>query len=164
MMIACLLLPGCASSRRRVAIDDPRWPAAVAGLSGVWRGELGGSVVEEVWLAPRGGNMTGAMRMQEGGGVVQLIELLTLTAADDGVRLRIRHYDEAMTGWTAEADGPLECVLASEGGGRMVFRPVERGGDLETMTYDLSGRDTLVVTLAFRGGREPLVIPFERDG
>jgi hypothetical protein len=119
-------------------------------------------VIEEIWLPPEGRNITGALRRLDADGHATLLELLTLTAEPDGVRFRIRHLDGQMTPWPSEADGPMVSAAVSSDGGVLVFDSEARARQTVRMIYDLSTPDRLTVTLLFEGGREPLVIPFER--
>jgi hypothetical protein len=136
--------------------------ANLASLAGVWVGDLGGTRLEEVWLPAHGGNMTGCVRWFRPDGTVRMLELLTINADAEGTRLSIRHFDGGMSPWPSEAEGPMICVLEPGDGKASVFRGRERAGAVQTMTYDLQGPDSLVITMEFGDGRQPLVIPLKR--
>lgn len=139
---------------------------SVASLAGVWRAEHAGRVYQEMWMAPEHGQMTGALRSFDEGGVLRLLELLTLTQTDQGLVYSARHFDAAMNPWASEADGPL-TVRATEAPGETIrFEPVEAGGALESITFDLSKPGHVRVSIAFviESSREPLVLDFERVG
>lgn len=163
LMAPALTAPGCASNPGG-AVESAHDPALTpfAGLAGRWRGPSGTGIIEEIWLPPEGRNMTAALRRIDAEGNATLLELLTLTAEPDGVRFRIRHMDGAMTPWPSEADGPMVALATGSDGGVLTFRSESRARSTVGMVYDISVPDRLTVTLTFEGGREPLVIPFER--
>lgn len=161
-----LAAPGCATTGVK-AVETAHDPALTpfAGLTGRWRAPSGTGIIEEVWLPPEGRNMTAALRRIDAEGHATLLELLTLTAEPDGVRFRLRHMDGAMTPWPSEADGPMVALATGSEGGVLAFRSEARARQTVGMVYDISVPDRLTVTLTFdggEGGREPLVIPFER--
>ncbi len=130
-------------------------------LTGSWRGESHGSVIEETWLPPGAGNLTGVFRMS-GDGAVQLVEIMTLTEVEAGVMYRLRHFDTALVPWKSEADGPVEAkaVLVDEDSVRFEF---EDGDDIEAITYDRDGNEmTARVIFPESSGREAFVLIFER--
>lgn len=168
-LVTALGIPGCATTGSGTveAAHDPAL-TPFAGLTGRWRAPSGTGIIEEVWLPPEGRNMTAALRRIDAEGNATLLELLTLTAEPDGVRFRLRHMDGAMTPWPSEADGPMVALATGSDGGVLAFRSEARARQTVGMVYDISVPDRLTVTLNFEGGeggeggREPLVIPFER--
>ncbi len=166
LIAPALAVPGCASTPGG-AVEAAQDPALTpfAGLAGRWRAPSGTGIIEEIWLPPEGRNMTAALRRIDSEGNATLLELLTLTAEPDGVRFRIRHMDGAMIPWLSEADGPMVALATGSDGGVLTFRSEARARSTVGMVYDISLPDRLTVTLTFdggQGGREPLVIPFER--
>lgn len=146
-----------------VAEPGPEPLAAFVSLAGVWVGDLGGTRLEEVWLPAHGSNMTGCVRWFRPDGTVRMLELLTINADAEGTRLSIRHFDGGMSPWPSEAEGPMVCVLEPGDGEASVFRGRERAGAVQTITYNLQGPESLVITMEFGDGRQPLVIPLERE-
>ena len=131
-------------------------------LSGTWRGETADSIIEETWLPPEEGNLTGVFRMT-GDGRVQLVEIMTLTEEEDGLVYRLRHFNTALVPWKSEADGPMQSsavVLVDEDSVRFEFN--EASG-IEAITYDLEG-DSMTARVIFpeATGREAFVLVFER--
>jgi hypothetical protein len=53
-------------------------------------------------------------------GKVWMFELITITAADDGIVLRLKHFDRRLTGWE-EKDEALTYPLVRHGPGEAVF-------------------------------------------
>ncbi len=136
----------------------------LAFLAGNWRGESHGAMIEEAWLPPEEGNLTGVFRMT-GEGRVQLVEIMTLTEEDDGLVYRLRHFDTALVPWKSEADGPMQSssvVLIDEDSVRFEF---DEASGVEAITYDRQG-DTMTARVIFpeASGREAFVLVFERVG
>lgn len=172
-LLAAGLLSACATTGPRTAEpaptpEPPHHPALApfAHLAGVWRAPAGRGFIEEAWLPPAGDNALGVLRWVSDDGPVRMLELFTLTPEGPGpdapVRLRLRHYDAAMTPWAPEAGGPIELIADAPDPARLSFTPALNPGDLAGMVYDLSEPGRLTVTLRFEGGREPVVIRFER--
>jgi len=91
--------PGAVGSGTSVAIEDLAW------LAGCWRSEAAGEVVEECWLAPRGGVMLGVNR--------------AVSAGRTGFEfLRI-----------ADSEGNLAYLASPAGAPATAFRLVELGSD-----------------------------------
>jgi hypothetical protein len=131
----------------------------LAFLAGHWRGELGDSVIEETWLPPVAGNLTGVFRMT-GKDKVDLVEIMTLTETDGGVDYRLRHFDTALTPWASEADGPIvgTTVLIDEDSVRFNMSDPDTG--VQAITYDREG-DSLVGTVIFTDeSRPPFALTF----
>ncbi len=158
-LAACTLSACTTAPAGTPAEGGPLGPYAA--LAGHWRGAGPQGVIEEIWMPPDGANMTGAFRSIDAHGRVTMLELLTLAADRDAVRMRLRHFDPALTPWASEADGPVVARAAGVDGGVLtfVFESDDRAADL---TYDLSRPDRLTVTLRFHGATEPLVLGFER--
>ena len=68
-------------------------------LAGTWEGHLEGVdnvVTELTFQAPKGGLMSGVMRLYQDGKPV-LLELIALVDGSNGVELRFRHFDGALS-------------------------------------------------------------------
>lgn len=131
-------------------------------LSGTWRGETADSMIEETWLPPEEGNLTGVFRMT-GDGKVQLVEIMTLTEEEGGIVYRLRHFNTALVPWKSEADGPMQSssvVLVDEDSVRFEF---DEASGVEAITYDRQGSAlTARVIFPEDSGREAFVLVFER--
>ena len=128
--------------------DGSERPAAsvaeVAWLAGQWTGVGLGAVAEEVWLPAVGGAMVGVFRLA-GGDRVQVYEIMTLVEEGGSLVLRLKHFNDDLTGWEAAdetVDFPLLRVvpdtlwfdgltIAREGGSRMtVWVALESRGEV----------------------------------
>jgi hypothetical protein len=112
--IAAILLPGAAPSgvlggqtsapnqARSAAPPETRPPRPTlsdfAWLEGKWQGAWGPRVAEEVWTAPKAGQMLGLFRVIENDKTL-VIELFSLFETPDGVALRFRHFTPALVPW-----------------------------------------------------------------
>lgn len=133
----------------------------LAFLAGHWRADLGGMQVEEVWLAPAGGNMTAAFRMIPKDCPPTLFEIVTIDQGPAGPEMRLRHFDPGLVPWEAEADGPLHLPRCGLEGTSVVFRPAEGASSpVTSISYERTG-DRMVATVALAEG-DRFVIPFER--
>ena len=149
IFVAPIVLAACMHGpmSQQVTADD------LAFLEGQWRGEVGESVVEETWLAPIAGNLTGVFRMT-GGEKVDLVEIMTLSESGEGVKYRLRHFDTELTPWASEIDGPLvgTAELVDEDSVRFVMDDQSTG--VHAIRYDRDG-DSLVGTVEFTDENRP---------
>ncbi len=72
--------------------------ANFAWLEGRWRGEWGPRVAEQVWLAPKAGEIVGLFRLVENDKTL-VIELFTLVEKDGGVNFYFRHFTPELLPW-----------------------------------------------------------------
>jgi len=70
-------------------------------LTGHWRGDGLGAVVEETWLPAAGGAMAGVFRLVRGDSV-EFYELVTLVEERGSLVLRLKHFGPALAGWEAQ--------------------------------------------------------------
>lgn len=130
-------------------------------LAGVWReqreGSAGPAHVEEIWSAPQGDNVMGCFRWVAPDGKASMYELLAITAQEDGLFLRLRHFGADLGAWE-ERDAPKTLRLVEHGPGRLVFAAHEHCADLASVTYDRSEPDVLAIEVAFvsESSRAPL--------
>jgi hypothetical protein len=93
-----------------------------------------------------------------------MFELMEIDgSAAGGARLRIRHFDGAMTPWRSEAS-PLTLVEAERGARRVVFVPAGASG-LASIEYARAGEE-LRATVRFAPERErgEIVVVMRRVG
>lgn len=87
-------------------------------LAGHWRGEREEIVIEEMWLAPKGGVAQATVRLVEAG-KVGTIELIVVAAERDRVVMRYNHFQPNYRTW--EDDGPIELTLTEAAHRRLIF-------------------------------------------
>jgi hypothetical protein len=106
----------------------PSKPAATladfAWLAGHWRGKLAGPqglLTEQHWAEPQAGVMIGMFRLSDPGKGNQplLLEFISFRDTPEGVEMRMRHYDTALT--PMEKEEPIRMILVSGDGTRFVF-------------------------------------------
>lgn len=98
--------------------------ADFAWLAGNWRGKLQGPrglVTEQYWAEPQAGVMMGMFRLSDpaNAGRTVLLEFISFRETPEGVEMRMRHFDTALT--PMEKEEPLRLLLASTDGTRFVF-------------------------------------------
>jgi len=94
-----LLAQSAAAPQNKLA---PR-PAAsglsdFAWLAGKWQGVWGPRVAEQIWTAPKAGQMLGLSRVIENDKTL-VIELFSLFQTPGGVELRLRHFTPTLVPW-----------------------------------------------------------------
>lgn len=111
----------------------------MAWLTGRWVGDgLGGST-EETWGAPEGGVMIGTFRLVRNSRPV-FYEFMTLSQTENGLALRLKHFNPDMKGWE-EKEKFVE------------FRYIGSDGPLvhfSSLTFDRSEPNSLTIYLALR--------------
>lgn len=70
-------------------------------LLGQWSGEGFGGQCLESWSPPAGGSMIGTFRLVSGG-KLNFCEVFLLTKTDQGVVLKLKHFDDQMIGWESK--------------------------------------------------------------
>lgn len=126
--------------------------ADLAWMVGRWRGGEGQDATEEAWTAPEGGAMLGTWRWVRDG-KARLYELLVLAEEEQGVVLRLRHFDARLVGWE-EKDRPLALPLVSWREGEAAFAGQDRDGGPLRIAYRREGADGLRVTVEKASGRQ----------
>lgn len=113
-------------------------------LEGCWEGEGLGARVTECWMSAPDGRMTGMFQLLNPDGSQRFSEIFVLDAFEEGVQLRLKHFNPDMTGWEAQ-DAYLDWTLVEAGERRLVFRGLEMHLDEE---------DRLIVHLDMRRNGE----------
>jgi hypothetical protein len=105
-----------------LAFAQPRPQATLADfawLEGKWEAQAGeGRRAEETYSNPAGGVIVSMFRMTQGERTL-VLELTTITPGKDGLELRIRHFDTALTPW--EKQDPIVMRLTKWDGKQAVF-------------------------------------------
>ncbi|MFA6235353.1 MAG: DUF6265 family protein [Bacteroidota bacterium] len=128
-------------------------------ITGHWRGEMKGGVIEEDWSAAEGDNMMGMFRLvKEGEGV--FYEFMTIEAAGEKPVLRIRHFSQGLVAWE-EKENISEYPLVELNGTKAAFENEDSGTRL---TYERSAPDALTISLekTKNGEKTSTVFSFHR--
>jgi len=133
-----MTLLAAACSLQAADMPDAAW------LEGCWEGEGLGAAVTECWMRAPDGRMTGMFQLLNEDGSQRFSEIFTLAPFEDGVQLRLKHFNPDMTGWEARDDF-IAWTLVEAGERRLVFDGLE-------MFIDEGGR--LIVDLDIRRGGE----------
>jgi hypothetical protein len=155
-IVALLLVAVIALTTRahEPASATPPSIQSAAFLAGVWQSDSPQQGFnEEIWSAPRGNNIMGCFRWLKPDGSASLVELLSITAEDNTLTLRLRHHNAKLEGWKAEVEvnKPLELVLKESAENKLVFHPPEgstQNNGIATALYERTG-ETLRIELAF---------------
>jgi hypothetical protein len=164
LAIAALLLLAPAPTTAEASGPDA---PDLAFLAGSWRADFNGATMDEYWLPPLHGSVTGVLRLVDPEGNHRMLELLSILPAEDGRLLyRMRHFDGAMRPWASEAEGPFEGLVEEHTPGRLRIRTTRNAGSARELVYEAPSPDALRVTIRFtaESGREDIVINFARLG
>jgi hypothetical protein len=74
-------------------------------MAGYWRGEVGQTVIEEVWLPPEGDAMHSVFRMVRGGKTA-FTEFQSIELREGALVLHLRHFHPGLKAWE-DKDGAL---------------------------------------------------------
>ena len=147
--VALALLIGQALHAQTATLSDLSW------FTGRWIDDAGGNLSEETWTAPSGDSMQGMWRYVVGG-KTQIYEILTVTAEDGGLVMRLRHFDPKLVGREDKAT-PVVLKLVASKDRSAVFEGPEVGAStpgLVRLTYARPNDGTLVVTLDKDGKKQ----------
>lgn len=136
-------------------------------LTGTWRGEMHGDVVEEHWSAPVGNHVIGMFRWMNGAESPSMLEILSITQEQSGVVLRLRHFDSTLTPWASEKDAATALVLNEATPTKLSFKGAATEKKLAGVTYELKEPGSLTISVEFPRGddgaqREPLVFTLKK--
>ncbi|MGI9517810.1 MAG: DUF6265 family protein [Pirellulaceae bacterium] len=106
----------------------------IAWIAGHWQGEAMGGQFEETWNPPMGGAVMGMFKFVQDDNV-GFYELLTIVPHDDSIILRLKHFDQGMTGWE-EKDKSVEFPLV---------RITESEANFEGLTFRRIDEDTMYI-------------------
>jgi uncharacterized protein DUF6265 len=116
---------GAAGIGVKATLGDFAW------LEGKWQGLWGPRIAEQVWMAPRGGEMLGLSRVAENDKTL-VIELFSLAETPNGIELRFRHFTPSLTMW--EKSDFAELKIASLDPKMIVFEN-PAGGQPKRQTF-----------------------------
>jgi hypothetical protein len=95
-----------------------------AWLEGKWQGNWGPRLAEQVWMAPRAGEMLGLFRAVENDKTL-VVEMYSLLETAEGIELRLRHFTASLAPWEQSSTTVLR--LASVDLEKAVFENVLAG-------------------------------------
>ena len=134
-------------------------------FAGHWRADLNGGVLEEMWLAPRGGVAQGSVRLVWAD-KVETIELIIVAAEQGRVVMRYNHFHPNYRTW--EDDGPITLVLTAATDREMIFTNLQTPPrHAKEAGYRLTGADTMnswVIALDAEGKAERFSFDYRRVG
>lgn len=185
LILLSLLAAGTAVSVHLIQ-DTARPPAAVDAhpteraasihdltfLAGAWIGTIGQDKAEEHWSQPAAGNIMGMFRWIGADDSLRMLEILSITEENETIHLRLIHYSSTLQPWESE---PVHLQLAALEPRMVRFEPVQRDGQLQSITYDCRVDDHLTITVKFRADavadsddaptvRPPLIFELQRAG
>jgi hypothetical protein len=109
-------------------------------LEGHWQGVWGPRIVEQDWMAPKGGTMLGMFRAVENDKTL-VMELFALVETPEKIELRFRHFTPSLMTW--EQSGSTILDLDSVDPHRATFEnPFD--GQPKRVTYARIDADTFV--------------------
>ena len=108
---------------------------AVNWLTGHWRGEAFGGLIEEIWTPALGTSMMGAFKLVVEG-QVQFYEIETISQVNDTLMFRLKHFNKDLTGWE-EKDKTVDFKLVKVTDNKVYFNglTLERINDNEINIY-----------------------------
>ena len=118
-----------------VTIEDFAW------LAGQWKGDGFGGISEEIWSAPAGGAMMGMYRHTKEDKVT-FYEFMHLIEEEDGIKIKIKHFQPDMAGWETK-DEHVTFPLLSATEKEFIFDGYE---------WYLLSEDELKIKLKIRNG------------
>jgi hypothetical protein len=102
---------GPAPAPQQTPAAAPPTLADLAWLDGLWRGQWGPRVAEQVWMAPKAGMMTGLFRLVEGDKTL-VLEMFTLVEKPEGINFYFRHFTPDLMPWEKGEATLLKLVSA----------------------------------------------------
>ena len=79
------------------SLEDLSW------LSGYWKGEAMGGIIEETWTPAIGGSMMCSFKLTVNNEVV-FYEFVSLTEENETLQLRLKHFHPNLDGWEDKED------------------------------------------------------------
>lgn len=131
-------------------------------LAGHWRGEQGGMMFEEVWLAPEGDVMTGMARGVNKGALA-VLEYIIIADTHVGTYMSFEHFNPDYTTWEADA-GAIRLRFTEAKQGDVLFESEDPDSEVQSVRYFLTGADSMQadVVLLEDGERGGFSLSFER--
>lgn len=159
IVLICLSVSVGYTQRQTLDFDESVGsPAAnltdVAWIAGHWRGEALGGITEEIWTPPLGESMMCAFKLIKNG-KVQFYEIVTLLQDSNTLHLRLKHFNQDLTGWE-EKDETVDFPLVKIEENRAYF---------DGFTFEKVDKDSLniyVVLSSKDGVVNEMLFPYQR--
>lgn len=150
------LVPVLALAAPTATLADFGW------LAGRWVDDSGGNLSEETWSAPSGDAMQGMWRYVTDG-KARIYEILTISAEEGGLVMRVRHFDPALVA-REDKTAPVVLKLVSSTDRTAAFEGPEPNGPVVIrLTYASPSDGVLNVTLE-KDGKKAGGFSFRRAG
>jgi hypothetical protein len=111
-------------------------------ISGHWKGEMDGSVIQEIWSKPEGTSMIGMFQMIRTG-QARFYEFMTIGEENGKIFLKLRHFSPGLVAWE-DKESPLTFELSQVDGNLAVFN---QQGSYTRLHYRSENPDSLIVRL-----------------
>lgn len=111
-------------------------------ISGQWRGEISGGIIEEHWMEPEGDNMLGMFRMIKDGKQV-FHELMIIEKEEDEISLKIKHFSPGLIAWE-DKEEVIAFRLIELNSSEAVFLALDNHA---AISMDASQEDYLIIQL-----------------
>lgn len=135
-------------------VRPPATLADVAWLEGPWIGDMPEGPVENVFLAPRFGQMPSFIRAWNKKGIT-FYEITMFVEANGSIAIRLKHFTSALAGFE-DRESYIEYPLIAKEGDKLFFHRA---------TYVRTGADSYTCFFLYMDGERELdtiVIPFRR--
>lgn len=124
-------------------LADMKW------LAGHWVGEAFGGKAEEIWAEPAGPNMAGMYRLVMGDKTL-FYELITVVEKDGSLVLRLKHFNEDLTGWEEKNEvRAFPLVMKKDGAMHFEGMSFHPDGDKLTVYLAVEHKDKPVEEVVF---------------
>lgn len=133
------------SDRPSATFEDIAW------MIGSWQGEAFGGRVEEDWLEPSGGTMTGVFKLMSGE-QASMYEFMMIVEDGASLELRLKHFDADFSSWEEKADFVSFPLIEL----------TEDAAYFEGLSYRKIDGDRLLVHVSLAEAEEPVEIRFDR--
>lgn len=120
-------------------------------IEGQWQGKMGEDMVEEIWSNFNGKSIMGMFRWVKDT-KARFYEFIVIDENDKEVTMKIKHFNEDMTGWEGK-DDYVEYILKEISETELIFGssdPKEKG----KLIYTRPNQSELLVVLEMEDGKE----------
>ena len=154
LAILCVLISTLTYSQNTLKLNGGKSPEAtlsdVSWISGYWKGEALGGIIEEIWSDPYGNSMMGSFKLVSEG-KVSFYELCTISEENNTLILRIKHFSSDLKGWE-EKDDSEEFKLVKLDKNKAYFN---------NLTFELVDENNLDIYVIFKEeGKEETEMKF----